>query len=405
MSTRSNRNPIYERTPGSGVYTIRYSDSTHKIRRETVTWERLKQAGIEVKQTTKLAQPGRELAERLLNARRTACDRVEKLAALHTRRVPFSELCDDAVTYVEANNRGKITDKSRIGKLKAKFGGYGADAMPLPEIRSWLDGNKWSAATRNRYKSALSLIFKLAIENKKARENPARLLKHRKEHRGRIRFLNQFSPLPTDLDYLKKCKDEESRLRAVIGESYPWHMEEFLISLHCGVRPSELYRLTWDRIDFARKQIFLDGTKSGESRHVPLNTEALAAFKRLYLRPIRKERVFLAKDGAPLLGYRHWFDDAVNEAGLANFTWYCLRHTFASRLVMAGVDIRTVADLMGHANIQMTMRYAHLAAKHVHAAVDRLMTTDFSGHSDTDTSTDTRSPETERAKAESVTVQ
>jgi hypothetical protein len=57
---------------------------------------------------------------------------------------------------------------------------------------------------------------------------------------------------------------------------------------------------------------------------------------------------------------------------MEDFTWYCLRHTFASRLVMAGVDIRTVAELMGHKTIQMTMRYAHLAPQHSLAAVERL---------------------------------
>jgi len=62
----------------------------------------------------------------------------------------------------------------------------------------------------------------------------------------------------------------------------------------------------------------------------------------------------------------------VVAAGLEDFTWHCLRHTFASRLVMAGVDIRTVAELMGHRTLAMTMRYAHLAPDHQRAAVDRL---------------------------------
>lgn len=62
----------------------------------------------------------------------------------------------------------------------------------------------------------------------------------------------------------------------------------------------------------------------------------------------------------------------IPEAGLVDFTWHDLRHTFASRLVMADVDIRTVAELMGHKKIQMTMRYAHLAPEHKLVAVERL---------------------------------
>jgi Phage integrase family len=83
--------------------------------------------------------------------------------------------------------------------------------------------------------------------------------------------------------------------------------------------------------------------------------------------------VFVNIHGEPLRGYKHWFDPAVKEAGLKEFTWYCLRHTFASRLAMAGVDLRTLAELMGHETIQMTMRYAHLAPSHTLAAVERLV--------------------------------
>jgi len=61
------------------------------------------------------------------------------------------------------------------------------------------------------------------------------------------------------------------------------------------------------------------------------------------------------------------------EAKIKDCSWHCNRHTFASRLVMAGVDLRTVAELMGHSSIQMTMRYAHLTPQHNRAAVDRLV--------------------------------
>jgi site-specific recombinase XerD len=60
-------------------------------------------------------------------------------------------------------------------------------------------------------------------------------------------------------------------------------------------------------------------------------------------------------------------------AKIDEYTWYCKRHTFASRLMVAGVDIRTVAQLMGHRTIQMTMRYARLAPEHNQGAVERLV--------------------------------
>ena len=69
---------------------------------------------------------------------------------------------------------------------------------------------------------------------------------------------------------------------------------------------------------------------------------------------------------------RRVFVPALEAAGIENFHWHDLRHTFASRLVMAGVDLRTVQELMGHKTITMTLRYSHLSPAHQLDAVQRL---------------------------------
>ena len=80
---------------------------------------------------------------------------------------------------------------------------------------------------------------------------------------------------------------------------------------------------------------------------------------------------------------RSWFEAAVKAANLKNFTWHCLRHTFISRRVMAGVDLRTVQELAGHKTIQMTMRYAHLSAQHEQSVIEKLVALPpILGHSD-----------------------
>lgn len=118
----------------------------------------------------------------------------------------------------------------------------------------------------------------------------------------------------------------------------------------------------------------LPKTKTGKARHIRLNAVAVAAFKVLQKRSLNgKGEVFVNIQGEPIRGYKHWFNPTVEEAGLRDFTWYCLRHTFASRLAMAGVDLLTISELMGHKTIQMTKRYAHLAPAHNQAAVDRLV--------------------------------
>ena len=80
-------------------------------------------------------------------------------------------------------------------------------------------------------------------------------------------------------------------------------------------------------------------------------------------------RVFRARDGSWYRDISRAFATAVQRASIPDFTFHDLRHTFASRLVMAGVDLTTVKELMGHKHIAMTLRYAHLAPGHKRAAI------------------------------------
>ena len=125
-------------------------------------------------------------------------------------------------------------------------------------------------------------------------------------------------------------------------------------------------------MNFDQKVLTIARSKHGGERHVPLNDVAVAALLTAHSFNNRQSAVFLNCYGERLQTPRKWFESCVKEAGLKDFTWHCLRHTFASRLVMAGVDLRTVQELMGHKTIQMTVRYAHLAPKHQLAAVQRL---------------------------------
>lgn len=116
-------------------------------------------------------------------------------------------------------------------------------------------------------------------------------------------------------------------------------------------------------------------SKHGEARHVPLNSVALMALGQLRMQAGKNDWVIPRGSGADRKAaenIRHSFERACREAGVTAFTWHCLRHTFASRLVMAGVDIRTVQQLLGHKRIATTERYSHLSPEHELAAVERL---------------------------------
>jgi site-specific recombinase XerD len=110
-------------------------------------------------------------------------------------------------------------------------------------------------------------------------------------------------------------------------------------------------------------------------RHVPINRAALCALLELRKRGDGTQGVIRNANGMPLSDPRHWFETAVRMAKIRGFSWHCLRHTFASRLVMAGVGLRTVRELLGHKSIAMTVRYSHLSPAHTLAAVERLAET------------------------------
>jgi integrase len=345
---------VFEKESGSGVWWIQFFDADGHRRREK-TGSRANAIDLYRKRKTEVLT-GKKLPEKL-----------------RSRVVRFSELAADAEAYCKTNNQGQQFDLYRIGRLKEEFGNR-PGVIPVKDFRDWFGAQEWKPGTYNRYKTTLSLIYRLGTENRKVESNPAKLLKHKTEDNERVRFLNQFTPGKTEIDYLKPHADEESRLRAVILENCAGHMPEFEIALHTGMRPSEQYGLDWPRVDLARSFVSLPKTKTGKPRHIRLNAIAVAAFKVLEKRSLNKEgRVFVNIQGQPLRGYKHWFDPAVKEASLRDFTWYCLRHTFASRLAMAGVDLLTISELMGHRTIQMTKRYAHLAPAHNQDAVDRLV--------------------------------
>jgi len=105
-----------------------------------------------------------------------------------------------------------------------------------------------------------------------------------------------------------------------------------------------------------------------------------------------------------LTGPRYWFEPALKKAKVRNFTWHCLRHTFASRLVMNGENLRTVQELMGHKQISMTVRYSHLAPQHQLAAVERLAATSPVPETTNSTATTTATEQNESPKQEAAFV-
>ncbi len=219
---------------------------------------------------------------------------------------------------------------------------------------------KWVPATYNRYRALASAAFSLAIRNGKAANNPVRGVRHRIENNARVRFLSE---------------EQEKRLFEYLKANIPERVPEVLVGLHSGMRRSEQYLTTecpegglkWGNIDFRNGLLTIPRSKHGGIRHIPMNSVLRGA---LLDRRKHATSDYVFPGEIP----SRWFTSVCKEVEIRDFTWHSLRHTFASRLVMAGVDLRTVQELMGHRTITTTMRYAHLAPAHQAEAVERLVT-------------------------------
>jgi len=149
-----------------------------------------------------------------------------------------------------------------------------------------------------------------------------------------------------------------------------------LLTLNTGLRRAGASNLRWPHIDFQRDQLSVEDTtaKSGQTGHIPLNTEVQAILKSwreqsdteyIFTSPLTRERFNNIKRSRGVLRAR---------AGLPDFCFNDLRHTFASKLVMADKDLYVVKELLGQSTIQMTEQYAHLTPDHKISAIEILVT-------------------------------
>ena len=147
-----------------------------------------------------------------------------------------------------------------------------------------------------------------------------------------------------------------------------------LVALNTGLRRSETLNLKWQDINFTERFITVRETKSKKNRYVPMNQQVFDVLHAIF-RHTPGDYVFPGdKPGSHLSEsyVTHWFGKIVKKAEIKDFRLHDLRHTFASWLVMSGIDLTTVQQLLGHQTYQMTLKYAHLSPEHRQSAVDIL---------------------------------
>jgi integrase len=292
------------------------------------------------------------------------------------------------------------TGGEQAGRLRAVFGvvfkGKRLDAISAFEVERWRSARLkagTSKATANRDLTTLKAALRLAVRWKLLATYPLGEVKQAKvDTAGRVRFL---------------APDEEKRLRRALeardvarqaerDRANAWRRERgydawpafggytdhltpiVLLALNTGLRRGELFNLRWRDVDLGRAMLTVEGegAKSNLTRHVPLNTEAVEVLKTWRSKPAPAPDTFVVPgaEGARLEDIKKGWLPLIKAAKVDAFTFHDLRHTFASKLVMAGVDLNTVRELLGHADLKMTLRYAHLTPAHKAAAVAKLVT-------------------------------
>ncbi len=167
--------------------------------------------------------------------------------------------------------------------------------------------------------------------------------------------------------------EEEKRL---LEASPGWLSDIIVFALNTGIRQDEILDLRGPYVDLARKTVTVMLSKNGERRTIPLNEVAFKVLKaKSKVRFLKSDHVFTSRIGTRLekRNLARAFYKAMNKAGVENFRFHDLRHTFATRLVQAGVELYTVAKLLGHKDVRTTQRYAHHTTESLRGVVNVLV--------------------------------
>ena len=271
----------------------------------------------------------------------------------------FRELAEEYIKWTE-RQRSFRSKAGFIKQLMEVFGNLQLryfNTKLLEQYQTDRIGKGNKPATINRHIATLKHMFTKAFdwdmvtEDTLKRVHKARLLE---ENNRRLRYLSK----EECQNLINNCN---GNTKAIV-----------ITALNTGMRKGEILNLKWDNVDLRHGFILLDITKNGERREIPIN-ETLRHTLQGITRRLDIPYVFYDNaTGKPYGDVKRSFATACRRAGIKDFHFHDLRHTFASHLVMAGVDITTVSRLLGHNSLTMTLRYSHLAPSHMVKAVDVL---------------------------------
>ena len=334
---------IYKR---GTIYWIRYADPDGRIIRESSESTRFNDA------------------EEILLNRKTAIKKGEQLGNKRIENHSFKELAQGYLKWAE-RQRSYKSKKGFVLQLVDVFGNLKLREFNTRLIEQFQSermqkgrkekGNK--PATINRFVATIKHMFTKASEWEMVEEEVlkrVRKVKLLEENNRRLRYLSQ-----------EKCQE-------LINSCDPHVRPIVITALNTGMRKQEILGLRWEQVDLKNGFILLDITKNGDRRETPINDTLRRTLQGITRRLDVPYVFYDSKTGQRYQSVKKSFATACRKAKIINFTFHDLRHCFASFLIMAGIDLTTVKELLGHKDIKMTLRYAHLAPAHKVKAVDVL---------------------------------
>jgi integrase len=282
-------------------------------------------------------------------------------------QVTFNELAD---RYVENFQSQKCFSRLKyylVGEYRVAFGARRLSEITYLDLETYRNrrratptraGKPRTDATVNREMTTLRHMLNKAVEWGMLEVNPynkgSRLML--KENNHRLRFLSE-QEIEALLKACTELRTHAPHLKPVVETA-----------LLTGMRREELLSLKWEQI--RNGFIYLTETKSGKARQIPINDRLAEVFRGLRRNnQLKSPYVFCDSNGRRFHEVKRSFTSACRRAGIEAFRFHDLRHTFASQLVMKGVSLKAVQELLGHADIKMTMRYSHLSQAHLKDAV------------------------------------
>ncbi|MCG3734698.1 site-specific integrase, partial [Vibrio cincinnatiensis] len=252
---------------------------------------------------------------------------------------------------------------------------------PLDEITAW-DIQQWISERRKLGRAPATITY--AVNRLRAAFNRAVEWEFIDSHNlAKVKVIHQDN---TRVRYLSKEEEKvllaaltsrDARLRESLASTaqagrYVDYLEPLIVmAMNTGLRRGELLTLRWEHISLPNRYLTIcsENAKSKKRRTVPLNDTVFHLLEAWRVQNPSADFVFVHR-GQPVSFFSYQWRNLLKEAKIEQFRFHDLRHHFASKLVMAGVDLNTVRELLGHADLKMTLRYAHLAPEHKAAAVN-----------------------------------